>query len=224
MAAGEAIAAIHRAAWQGDAVSVTRMLDEDPRLLSSAWGGDTLLHAAIWKGHMDVMRLLLERGAAINQANVHGSTALHYAASRGHEEMVSLLVRSGADPSRKTYRGQTALMRASWGGHVAVAWLLLRSMGGRELLGRVLNERTEGGRTALCYACFEGHADVVRALLLAGADHTISHNDGRTPLQIAQEKDHRECVALFQVSTSLVSRSSGHQDGAVFAVCGAHVV
>jgi ankyrin repeat protein len=213
MAAEERIKAIFRAAWQGDAVSVARMLDEDPRLLSSVRNGDTLLTTAAWNAHVDLVRLLLERGAEVNQADVFGPTALICAATMGHEEIVSFLITSGADPSIKGYRGRTALMCASWDGNVAVVWLMLRSVEGRGL-----NERDEDGRTALCYACDEGHADVLRALLLAGADHTIADNNDRTPLQFAEGREHHDCVGLIQVSTSLMSCSECQHDGTVFAV------
>jgi ankyrin repeat protein len=195
MAAEEAIEAVHRAVREGDAVSVARMLDEDPRLLSSMWEHGTLLTMAVRNGHVYLMRLLLERGAEINQANAHGSTALHFAAVRGHEEIVSILLTSGVDPTRKGSWGQSALMQASLGGHVAVIRLLLRSMGGGGL-----NERNEYGITALWYACVCRSAGVVRALLLAGADHIIADNDDRTPIQIAEESEHHECVDVIQVS------------------------
>jgi hypothetical protein len=195
MAAEAAIGAIHMAAREGDAVSVARMLDEDPRLLSSVWRDDTLLNTAAWNGHVDLVRLLLERGAEVNQAGEDGATALRFAVFRGLEEMVSILLSSGADISRKGYRGRTALMFASSGGHAAVVRLLLRSMGRGGL-----DERDEDGITALCYACYEGHADVVQVLLLEGADHTIADNNDRTPLQIAEQRKPHECVAVIQVS------------------------
>jgi ankyrin repeat protein len=219
MAAEEAIEAVHRAASEGDAVRVTRMLDEDPRLLSSMWVSGPLLNAAVWEGHVDVVRLLLERGAEVNQANGYGNTALICAICRAHEEMVSILITSGADPSRKSHRGHTALMHASSVGYVPVVRLLLRSMGG---VG--LNERDQDGRTALLDACTDGRAYVLRALLLAGADHTIADNDDTTPLQVAEEKEHHECVALLQVSTSLMSCSECQHDGTACAVCGVRVV
>jgi ankyrin repeat protein len=201
MAAEEAIEAIHRAAREGDTVNVARMLDEDPRLLSSTRGNDddTLLHtASYYGGHVDLVRLLLDRGAEINQANANEDTALHLAAEMGDEEMVSTLLTRGADPSIIGDWGQTVIMLASEGGHMAVVRLLLRSMGGGGL-----DERTEFGVTALSFACYRGHADVVRALLLAGADHTIADHDARTPLQVAQGREHHECVGVIQVSTSL---------------------
>jgi ankyrin repeat protein len=201
----EVVAAIFRAAGEGDVDIVAGTLDKDPGLLSSVRGDDTLLTRAVMNGHVALVGLLLERGAEVNQANAYEGTALICAASRGHEEMVSMLLSSGADLRRRSHYGQTALMCASWGGHVAVVRLLLRSMKG---VG--LNERSEYGRTALWCACLEGHADVVRALLLAGADHTIADTDDTTPLHVAEEGEHHECVALLQVSAPLVSRRQGH--------------
>jgi hypothetical protein len=213
------VEAVFRAAREGDVGIVAGMLDEDPRLLTFVWRNGSLLHTAAWYGHVDLMRLLLERGAEINQANKNGNTAFHFAVSRGHEEVVSMLLSSGADPSRRGLRGQMALMLASRNGHVALVRLLLRSMGGRGL-----DERDMDGRTALWWACIHGNDDVVRVLLLAGADHTISDDFNRTPLQAAEMVEHYQCVALIQVSTSLVSCSKGHRYGTVSAVCDAHVV
>jgi ankyrin repeat protein len=207
MAAEEVVLeAIFRAAEEGAVDIVAGMLDEDPGLLSSVWDNITLLTMAVGNGHVCLVRLLLERRAEINQANEDGSTALDLAVFTGDEEMVSILLSSGADPSRKGYRGRTTLMSASMDGPVAVVRLLLRSMGGRGL-----DERDADGNTALWSACAYGHADVVRVLLLEGADHTIADNHDRTPLQIAEQRKPHECVAVIQVSTSLVPPSQGHR-------------
>jgi ankyrin repeat protein len=200
MAAEAAVEAIHRAVYEGDIDAVARMLDEDPQLLTTMWENRPLLTWAAFNGHVGLVELLLERGADANSTTSRGTTALHFAALWGHEEVVSLLLSSGADVYRRNTSGWTALMYASRRGHVAVVRLLLRSMEGRGL-----DERSTDGCTALFWACYNGHghADVVRALLLAGADHTIPENNGWTPQQIAQERHHPECTALIQVSTPI---------------------
>jgi ankyrin repeat protein len=165
------------------------------------------------------MRLLLEWGVEVNQADAYGDTALHVAADLGDEEMASTLLIRGADISRKRYRGQTGFVLVSLGGHVAVVRLLLRSTRAGEA-----DERDAYGLTALWHACFEGHANLVRALLLAGADHIIADNHDTTPLHVAEEEEDHDCIGVIQVSTSLVSRRNGHHDGTVFVLCGAHVV
>jgi ankyrin repeat protein len=69
------------------------------------------------------------------------------------------------------------------------------------------------GLTALHWACVKGRGEVVRALLLAGADHTVTDHEGRTPRAIAEmeeedEEDETEnragCVAAFEVRESHV--------------------
>jgi ankyrin repeat protein len=197
MAAQAAIVAIHIATGANDIETVATMLDEDPRLLSSVWDGDTPLTRAVWRRHLRVVTLLLEKGADANTVDAHGTPALYIAAMRGYEELVSLLLTSGADASIIDGSGWTALIHASRWGHVAVVRVLLRSMGSRQL-----DVTDRSGCTALWIACCYGYADVVRALLRAGADHTIASTKGRTPLQTAQGTYHHECVALIEVSGS----------------------
>jgi ankyrin repeat protein len=194
MAAQAAIMAFHAATRENDIETVAQMLDEDPRLLSSVWVGETPLTRAVRGGHVGMVRLLLERGAGVNTPDAEGTTALPYAARWGYEEVVSLLLANGADASMAERWGWTALMRASTRGDVGVVRLLLRSISG----GR-LDVMTDWGWTALYTACFNGHADVVRALLLAGADHTIASTHGETPRQAAQRNNHPPCVALIEV-------------------------
>jgi ankyrin repeat protein len=195
MAAVEAVEAIHKAVTHGNTEAVARMLDDDPRLLSSTNGGYPLFMRAAVKGRVGIVKLLLERVQDVNPTDITGHSALHSAALYGHEEVVSILLNSGAHVGRRNARGWTALMFASQGGKLAVVRLLLRSMGRCGL-----DNRSGLGYTALHLACSSGHADVVRALLLAGADHTIAKNNGRTPQQAAQNYGHPECTALIQVS------------------------
>ena len=56
--------------------------------------------------------------------------------------------------------------------------------------------------TPLCSASQEGHVEVVRELLTAGADHTLAWiiDDQRmvTPLETAHRQGHRSIVQLLQ--------------------------
>jgi ankyrin repeat protein len=202
----EAVHAIHRAITAGNAEAVARLLDQDPRLL-----GYSLLTEAAYERNVGILELLLERGADVNiDTDADGNSALHLAAYYGHEEMVSTLLSSGADVYRRNPSGDTALLNASERGHVAVVRLLVRSMGGCGL-----NEQDRYERTALWWACYGGYADVVRALLLAGADHTIADHDGWTPQHIAQDRGHPECAALIQVSNPFTVHEQQPHHGAI---------
>jgi ankyrin repeat protein len=109
--------------------------------------------------------------------------------------MAILLLRAGADIRlRENLNVWTALKAACHNGHLGVTQLLLRHMRGEGLDEKDLNDNT-----ALWLASCNGHAEICRALLLAGADHTITDDDGRTPRQIAQQTEGIPCTAVFEV-------------------------
>lgn len=194
---------IFRAAHECDTERVAAMLDDDPDLLSSTWYGQTLLIWPIWHGRerdVDVARLLLERGAEVDALGFMGRTALHNAAIAGRVEVLSLLLQSGADSSRTDDEGCTALMHAAEVKEAGIVRLLLENMGGRGL-----DVRDEEGRTALWLAGHFGNLEMVSALLLAGADHTVPDKSRRTPKGIAEVVEHEQCVSMIEVRPCIQS-------------------
>jgi ankyrin repeat protein len=202
--AAEAVDAVVGGVDNDDLEGVARMLNEDPRLLSTVFQGETLLMRAAEGQSVGMVTMLLEKGAEVNFADSCGRTALFVAAIYGSDEMVSILLLSGADPSMRRDNGMTPLFAASRYGREAVVRVLLRHM-----RGRGVDERIAVGVTALWVACAAGHVEVVRALLLAGADHTIADDQGRTPLQIAELNRKRETFAIIEVRTSPLASDSG---------------
>jgi ankyrin repeat protein len=188
---------------EGDEGTVLRLVDADPARLERLvddWARP--LAVAAWHGHQRLARLLIERGVNVNATGAYGFTALHCAAEEGHAEVLVVLLREGAHANVRSDAGKTPLMCACDSGHLGVVKMLVQHMEG----GR-LEERSDCGRTALHYAAAGGHMEVVRFLLLAGADPTITNNQGRTPRAsaelIAYSESLREgrahCVIVFQV-------------------------
>jgi ankyrin repeat protein len=194
---------IFRAAEEGNEEEVIRLLDADPALLEVEDNdGVRPLAVAAWHGHLGLARLLIARGANINATGYDGFTALHYAAQDGHAEVLALLLDKGAHANIRDDIGMTPLMWACSEGHLGVVKMLVQYMEGQGL-----DERSNGGWTALHNAANRGHEEVVRFLLLAGADPTITDDEGRTPLAMAEANNYDDrvrarsarCVAVFQV-------------------------
>jgi ankyrin repeat protein len=197
---------IFRALREGNEEEVIRLLDVDPALLEGENDdGDRPLVLAAEHGHLRVASLLIERGANINaHTGWMNRTALHCAAQRGHEDVVAFLLSKGAHTNVRSYNGVTPLLRACDYGHLCVVKMLVQCMGAQGL-----DDEDSDGWTALHYAAYSVHEGMVRCLLLAGADPTITDNGGRTPRDAAEgnhytytprlRKRRARCVDVFQV-------------------------
>ncbi|MCJ1265803.1 hypothetical protein MMC22_005684 [Lobaria immixta] len=115
--------------------------------------------------------------------NLQSGTVLYQAVSRGHPEIVKLLLTAGADVNAQGFFEGKALQRAVMNAHLETEAF------------------TDGGSryfyeaTALHYAASEGHLEIVRLLLTAGADiNAQSHN--KWALQQAVMNEHLKCMKL----------------------------
>ena len=158
----------------------------------SIFPGLTPLGAAAQMGKLDVVELLLAKGAKLD-------------GFMGIQRPIGADSRPGVDP------GATALVLAAMAGHAHVVHRLLAA--GADHNTRVviahpsglgpdgsLQTKRVGGHTALHLAAFHGHADVVDALLDAGADvdaingFRMGYMSGMTPLFFAAAGGHATIV------------------------------
>ena len=61
-----------------------------------------------------------------------------------------------------------------------------------------LNHPTNKGSTPLMVASYNGHPEVVRVLLAAGADKDLRNKKGQTALDYAIRKNKDACAALLR--------------------------
>lgn len=193
---------IFAAVKQGDVEKVKQLLDEDASLLDAKPEGATfrtdyratpLILAAKW-GQLHVVEVLVGRGAEINATNGCSYTALQHAARHGQADMVALLLRHGAEARVRDSLHATPLINAANQGHLGVVQTLARHVG-QEGLDDVDMDHA----TALYKASDRGHGEVVRALLLAGADRRLRSSHRHTPRQAAEAQHHQHVVDIFQV-------------------------
>ena len=185
----------HNAARAGNVNAVTSMLEANPGLLHAPDPlGLTPIMTAAMAGHVDVVAYLLTHGARIDD-KAFGWTSLYCAALYGHVGVIRHLLKAGADPRISDNPGWTPLILAASRGDL----LALRCFLGHD--GACLvDDVSAAGRTALRVAAGSGFAEVVQALLEAGADPRLADHAGETPLAAARRGYHQECVWLLEVS------------------------
>ena len=120
-----------------------------------------------------------------------GFTALHYAAFFSRDVACArALLDAGADPNAVARNGTDLrpINSAAASDARAVVELLLAR-------GADVHAAQQGGYTALHSAAANGDAELVRALLAAGARADERATDGRSPADFARERGHPDVAA-----------------------------
>lgn len=178
--------------------------------VNAAHAGMTPLLAATrdsWHGRPEAVMTLLANGADPRAADTEGNTALHHAARSSDPGVAALLRDASAELDVANAEGVTPLGMACAVGNWRLARFLLERGAKPEAAGTVpallpaagteeddaagvqlllkhkarVDARDAQGRSALHEAALAGHADIVAALLAAGADVHARDEHERTP-------------------------------------------
>ena len=158
-------------------------------------GGYTALLFAARQGAVDSARLLLAAGANVNDTAPDGRSALLVAAHSGHRELVEFLLAGGANPNASA-AGYTALHAAVLQDDQGMLDALLASGARPDAQVTEATRVTRNGQvlmigehllgaTPFALAAKFAEADMMRALLGAGADGVLPLRNGWTPLMLA---------------------------------------
>lgn len=212
------------AVYRSDLDMVNALLAARARVSAPNRYGLTPLLLACRNGQADIVGALLKAGADTTAAVRMGETPLMAAAGAGNEAIVKLLVDAGADVNaREPEQDQTALMWAVDEGHLPVVKQLLaagadpnavaRTNTLRDDLlregGRQMVSWSRGGLTPLMFAARDGHFDVAKALVDAGAKLDVKTVDGLTPMLLAVVNDWTDLAAM------LLERGANPDDGSL---------
>lgn len=163
-----------RAMELGDIRSASRWLEEGlpPDFEADVSGSGLMIAAA--EGNIRLMELFVEHGADIDYVSRIGEQAIALAAWKGRQQAVEWLIERGAslDPPDKTW---SALHYAAFAGRTRIVDLLVRK-------GAKIDARAPNLATPLMMAVREGHEDIVRALVEAGASTTAVSDRGENAL------------------------------------------
>ncbi len=190
-----------RAAQWGQVEAMAALLDGGADLLARSDGGETVL---MWAGSDAAAKLLILAGADLQARDAAGRTALIGAMSRGTGGPVpiiatpaarvggdpvgvaNVLLAAGADVNAQDRNGRTAMATALDNDR--------RFLGGAEVqraIGLLIDYGADvdvpdaAGVTPLMLASGRCDADLLTALLAAGADFSRRNADGKTALDLA---------------------------------------
>ena len=142
--------------------------------------GYTPLMRAAEIGQADLVRLLLDGGANPNLRDRNGRSAAEIAIEADSVEVIEALLEGGADFDARDSYDQSLVLRVVESGRES-AYAILDAFGRYEVDVNVGNER----RTPLYHAVEQGDAQLVSALLRAGADPSLASGSGALPLSPA---------------------------------------
>jgi ankyrin repeat protein len=164
------------AAINGNAVIIGSLLESgaDPNAGLSVHG-DTALMLASRTGRTDAIRTLLDGGADVNILETWGgTTALMWAVEANHLDTVAMILEQGADVNARSYYIPSATARGYEG---ATPQPPNRN--------QEPTEYANGWLTPMMFAAREGHMEMARDLVSAGADLDIVSADGKNALALA---------------------------------------
>lgn len=185
--------------------------------------GKTPLHYAAEKGPPALVKFLIDNGAKVNEKDEYGQTPLHQATKEGHKEIVKILIDSGADVNIQGESNRPPLFWPIVNGNKEIVQILLNNGANvnvqdssyrtpfqwavtynREGIAILLiNTKGENGWTPLHWAVHNAKTSMVRLLLKKGARVDIKDDQGKTPVDIAQEcakqsPNHKPIVDLLR--------------------------
>lgn len=184
----------------------------------------TVLMSAAQQGNTQIARSLLNKGANINTQDGYGKTPLIYAVEGGHIDTVKELLKHNAQVNVKSKNDFTPLMYAAKNGNIEIVRALINK--GADVNAKVLPSKKDfdpmtqenldkvtphtieeifyivdhpyEGYTALIFAAENDHTEIVRVLLVKGADVNAKSYSHKTALLFATEQHHNDIVRLLK--------------------------
>ena len=175
----------------------------------------TPLHVATVFGRERVVEVLLRLGAGMKEDGPEGLNKLvHFATVQGFAGCTRALITAGFDFQDRGYYGQTILHEALSRGTGSMGFLTAHYILGNEGGRSIVNSKDIWGRMPMHYLVgnFKSlrgeRLEMVKVLLLCGADIQVGDNSGFTPAHIVAKSEDIEIMGeLFRAGFDINTKS-----------------
>lgn len=150
------------------------------------------LQQAAHDGDLKTVVAKLEAGANVNGMDAEGRTALMLAGFNGHSEVILKLLDEGAIIDRRDVMGRTALLYTATGPFAEAVRILLDKGANPNVVD------SDEHFSPLMHAAAEGNLDVVKILVEAEADITLTDVDGDNAASFARQSGHFEVASYLE--------------------------
>lgn len=164
---------------------------------------------AIMRGDSDQIDAFLAQDYNPNATNRFGDSALHWAIYSGRIELARTLLDRGADPNSLGTDAKSPLFWSARRGDAQATALLLQR-------GALTNLRDKRGSSPLHHAAFSGDLETV-GLLNRKNSPILLNQAGDTPLHIAIEESHPDCLRRMVEEGADLYATNGHGTTALAA-------
>jgi len=163
-------------------------------------------------GNLNKVKDIVEKGVDVN-SQVHGSTPLHSAVSHCQLEVVKYLVDNDADVNMVDKKGRTPLHLAvscedpyDFSDNFVLKFLDIIDGIQKEVIGDDENADSwiKSSRShvySLMRKFCQDRLEIVKYLVMRGADLSVKNKEGKTPIDIARSKNDRNDIVNFLSET-----------------------
>lgn len=139
-----------------------------------------------------IQSIINRKPAIVNSERMLGESPLHKAAEIGNPKVIELLLKNGAICNSKNFNRATPLHIAVKKNKEEAVVELIQSC------DQVNAMAYRSDLTPLHLASLNGYYKIAKILVENGADITVKNRVGKTPLDIAEENDHKNIVDLLK--------------------------
>jgi len=197
---------LHLAASRSQKDMAEILLKNGADLEAKDINGNTPLHIAAFYSHIDVVKVLLKNRVDIEAQNNNRRTPLHlivaspFCDSKSSTEILSLILNN----YRPSLRRKEARIRQINPASPPIPYTAIA-------IREYINQQDNKGRSPLHGFVNKKHSSTVEILLENGAS-LIPNKKGKTPLDIALKKDHKEILEKFSTHTKYLCQADENRN------------